>query len=113
MATTERRQRLTDTLAYPPRGMDVEHAAAYVGLGRTKFLEMVEAKLFSKPVDLDGSPRWDRCDLDRDFEDLKAKRHDPSAASRARINARLDEQERESNHEIRIALRPKGQGKGA
>jgi predicted DNA-binding transcriptional regulator AlpA len=69
MAATERR--LIDLLAYPPRGMDVEHAAAYVGLGRTKFLEMVGAGQFSKPVDLDGSPRWDRCDLDRDFENLK------------------------------------------
>jgi hypothetical protein len=45
MAATERR--LIDLLAYPPRGMDVEHAAAYVGLGRTKFLEMVEAGQFS------------------------------------------------------------------
>jgi predicted DNA-binding transcriptional regulator AlpA len=93
MAATERR--LIDLLAYPPRGMDVEHAAAYVGLGRTKFLEMVEAGQFSKPVDLDGSPRWDRCDLDRDFENLKEQRHDPAKAGRTRIQARLDQQKRE------------------
>jgi len=33
--------KLQDHLAYPPRTMDAERAAAYVGFGRTKFLEMV------------------------------------------------------------------------
>jgi len=33
--------KLQDHLAYPPRGMDAERAAAYIGFGRTKFLEMV------------------------------------------------------------------------
>jgi predicted DNA-binding transcriptional regulator AlpA len=96
MAATERRERLLDHLAYPPRGMDVEHAASYVGLGRTKFLEMVEAGLMPRPVDLDGSPRWDRLDVDRAFEDLKEQRHDPRKAGRARIQARLDQQKREA-----------------
>lgn len=95
MVATERRKKLLDQLAYPPRGMDVEHAAAYVGLGCTKFLEMVEAGQFSKPVDLDGSPRWDRYDLDRDFENLKEQRHDPRRAGRARIQARLEQQKLE------------------
>ena len=34
--------KLQDHLGYPPRGMDAERAAAYLGLGRTKFLELVE-----------------------------------------------------------------------
>src|ERR1700704_2820741 len=38
-----RRGKLSDGFAYPPRGMDADQAAAYVGLGRTKFLEMVKA----------------------------------------------------------------------
>jgi predicted DNA-binding transcriptional regulator AlpA len=97
MAATERRERLLDQLAYPPRGMDVEHAAAYVGLGRTKFLEMVEAGLMPRPVDLDGSPRWDRIDIDHAFEDLKQQRHDPAKAGRARIQARLDQLKREAS----------------
>jgi predicted DNA-binding transcriptional regulator AlpA len=69
--------KFSDHLAYPPRGMEVERAAAYVGLGRTKFLEMVEAGRMPKPVDLDGSPRWDRADLDSAFDDLKDRRRDP------------------------------------
>jgi predicted DNA-binding transcriptional regulator AlpA len=96
MTATERREKLSDTLAYPPRGMDVEHAAAYLGIGRTKFQELVEAGLMPKPVDLDGSPRWDRIDIDHAFEDLKQQRHDPARAGRARIQARLDQQKREA-----------------
>ena len=102
-----RRERLSDGLSYPPRGMNADHAAAYVGLGRTKFLEMVKAGHMPKPLDLDGSTRWDRVDLDHKMDDLKQTRDNPSTASRARINARLDEQERETEHETRIALRPK------
>jgi hypothetical protein len=110
--TAQRREKLSDLLAYPPRGMDVNRASAYAGFGPTKYLEMVEAGLMPKPVDIDGSKRWDRLDIDRAFEDLKEQRHNPSTASRARINARLDAQEREHEHETRIALRPNGQGKG-
>lgn len=91
----ERREKLSDLLAYPPRGMNVDRAAAYVGLGRTKFLEEVEVGRMPKPVDLDGSPRWDRFELDSAFEDLKQQRHDPAKAGRARIQARLDQQKAE------------------
>jgi predicted DNA-binding transcriptional regulator AlpA len=103
----KRREKPSDGFAYPPRGMDANHASAYVGLGQTKFLEMVKAGHMPKPVDLDGSERWDRVDLDHKMDDLKEARQNPSTASRMRINARLDQQERETEHEIRIALRPK------
>lgn len=67
--------KLQDHLAYPPRGMDVERAAAYVGLGKTKFLEMVEQGRMPKPVRIEEEmPRWDRLDLDAAFEDLKERR---------------------------------------
>jgi len=60
---------------YPPRGMDAERAAAYVGLGRSKFLEMVEQGRMPKPVSIEhGLPRWDRLELDSAFEDLKTKK---------------------------------------
>jgi hypothetical protein len=42
--------KLQDHLAYPPRGMDVDRAAAYVGIGRTKFLEVVEDGRMRQPV---------------------------------------------------------------
>jgi predicted DNA-binding transcriptional regulator AlpA len=66
-----KQQRVADSFANPPRLMELERAAAYVGLGRTKFSEMVKAGHMPKPVDLDGSPRWDRIDLDRTVDDLK------------------------------------------
>ncbi len=85
--------RLSDHCAYPPRGMDVERAASYVGFGRTKFLEMVDDGRMPKPIDVDGSPRWDRIDLDAAFEDLKERRKDPVQRGRDRIHARLRQQQ--------------------
>jgi hypothetical protein len=93
-------KRLIGSLAYPPRGMDADHAAAYLGLGVTKFREMVAAGLLPPPLDLDGSPRWDRVGLDRVFDDLKDKRTDPSRAGRARIQARLDAQKAEPSADV-------------
>lgn len=88
--------KLGDHLAYPPRGMDVERAAAYVGFGRTKFLELVEDGRMPPPIDIDGNPRWDRVDLDAAFEDLKQRRRDPVQRGRDRIHARLRQQQAES-----------------
>jgi excisionase family DNA binding protein len=85
--------RLADHLAYPPRGMDVERAAAYVGFGRTKFLEMVEDGRMPAPIDIGGSPRWDRMDLDAAFDDLKQRRKDPVKRGRERIEARIRAQQ--------------------
>ncbi len=85
-------EKLADGLAYPPRGMDLERAAAYVGLGRTKFLELIEAGRMPRPVDVEGSPRWDRFDLDRAFEDFKERRRDPVQRGADRIRERLREQ---------------------
>ena len=87
--------KLQDHLAYPPRGMDTERAAAYVGFGRTKFLEMVGDGRMPKPLDVDGNPRWDRIDLDAAFEDLKERRKDPVQRGRDRIHARLRQQQQE------------------
>ncbi len=63
--------RVADSFAYPPRLMELERAAAYVGFGRTKFQDLVALGLMPKPVDVDDSPRWDRHDLDRAVDDLK------------------------------------------
>jgi predicted DNA-binding transcriptional regulator AlpA len=56
--------RLQDTLAYPPRALDADHAAAYVCLSRSKFLELVDSQDAPQPLDLGGCPRWDRRALD-------------------------------------------------
>ena len=66
--------KLQDHLAYPPRGMDAERAAAYLGIGRSKFLELVEQGRMPKPVRLEKElPRWDRLELDAAWDDLKAR----------------------------------------
>lgn len=77
--------KLAAQLGYPPRGMDCERAASYVGFGKTKFLELVESGVMPGPLDIGGSPRWDRVELDAAFEDLKERRKDPVQRGRDRI----------------------------
>ncbi len=90
-----RTEKLSDNLAYPPRGMGLERAAAYVGFGHTKFLDLVENGVMPKPVDVDGSPRWDRFDLDHAYDDLKERRHDPVKRSADHIRERIRRQQEE------------------
>jgi predicted DNA-binding transcriptional regulator AlpA len=86
--------KLQDHLSYPPRGMDVDRAAAYLGLGRTKFLELVEEGRMPKPVRIEAElPRWDRLDLDAAFEGYKQKLHDPLEREREAIRRKLKEQQ--------------------
>jgi predicted DNA-binding transcriptional regulator AlpA len=88
--------KLQDHLAYPPRGMDADRAAAYLGIGRTKFLELVDAGRMPEPVRIeDELPRWDRLDLDAAWDDLKQRRNDPLARDRDKFWARQREREKE------------------
>lgn len=64
---TERR---SDSLAYPPRGLCREEAARYVGVGTTKFDELVSDGRMPKPKRVDGRLVWDRLALDACFTDL-------------------------------------------
>jgi predicted DNA-binding transcriptional regulator AlpA len=84
-----------DYLSYPPRGLRVEGAAAYIGMGKTKFLELVQDGRMPKPIKMDTVVVWDRFELDAAFDDLRDKRIDPIEAGRQRLNAILDEQERQ------------------
>jgi excisionase family DNA binding protein len=55
----------------PPRGLSREEAAAYVGVGTTKFDEMVADGRMPKPVPgFDGRNVWDRRALDQSFDAL-------------------------------------------
>jgi predicted DNA-binding transcriptional regulator AlpA len=56
--------------AYPPRGMRREAAAAYIGLGVTKFDELVADGRMPKPKRVDGCVIWDRFQLEAAFTDL-------------------------------------------
>jgi predicted DNA-binding transcriptional regulator AlpA len=59
-----------DALSYPPRGLSREEAARYVGVGPTKFDELVRDRRMPRPKRIDGRVVWDRLALDAAFSDL-------------------------------------------
>lgn len=60
----------SDALSYPPRGLSREEAARYVGVGVTKFDQMVADKRMPKPKKIDSRVVWDRLKLEAAFTDL-------------------------------------------
>ncbi|MBN9035502.1 MAG: hypothetical protein J0H53_05490 [Rhizobiales bacterium] len=72
-----------DGLAYPPRGMSREEAARYIGVGTTKFDQLVADRRMPRPKQIDGRVVWDRVALDACFAEL------PSEASVNRIDELL------------------------
>jgi excisionase family DNA binding protein len=60
----------SDSISYAPRGLSREEAARYVGVGTTKFDEMVHDRRMPKPKRVDGRVLWDRLALDAAFSDL-------------------------------------------
>ena len=61
---------MAKNIPFPPRGLRIEWAAPYVGLGRSKFLQMVKAGKLPEPVNVDRCRIWDREALDRAFDRL-------------------------------------------
>lgn len=59
-------------IAQPRRGLSREESARYVGIGTTKFDEMVADKRMPKPFKIDGRVLWDIRELDEAFENLKS-----------------------------------------
>jgi hypothetical protein len=55
-----------------PRGLSRDQSAAYVGVGVTKFNEMVEDGRMPPPKHVDSRVIWDRYLLDQSFEALDA-----------------------------------------
>lgn len=60
----------SDPYSYPPRGMNREEAARYIGVGTTKFDELVKDGRMPKGKRIDGRVVWDRYKLDASFTDL-------------------------------------------
>lgn len=56
-----------DILPLAPRGLSRAQSAAYVGVGVTKFDEMVADGRMPKPKRIDGRTVWDRLALDEAF----------------------------------------------
>lgn len=59
-----------DPYAYPPRGLSRENAARYIGVGLTKFDEMVKDGRMPRPKRIDGRVVWDRFKIEAAFTDL-------------------------------------------
>lgn len=59
-----------DSLAWPPRGLSREQAARHVGVGVTKFDEMVADGRMPRPKRIDGRVVWDRVAIEAAFTDL-------------------------------------------
>jgi predicted DNA-binding transcriptional regulator AlpA len=64
-------QKLADGLAYPPRAMRAERAAAYLDISTATFLRMVEGGDLPKGTRKNGIVSWDRLDLDAAYENWK------------------------------------------
>lgn len=74
------------------RGLRADRAAAYLGMGKTKFLELVEGGSLPKPVNLAGMKVWDRLDLDAAFD--AAKEDTPSERNSFDAIMRLNDDKR-------------------
>ena len=59
-----------NSIRYPPRGMSRDEAARYVGVGNTKFDEMVADGRMPRPKRVDGRVIWDRLRIEAAFTDL-------------------------------------------
>jgi hypothetical protein len=75
-------RKLQDDLAYPPRAMKAERAAAYLDMSRSKFLELVDAQRLPQPKIIDGIRVWDRLALDAAFSDFPDRSDDDGFGNR-------------------------------
>jgi predicted DNA-binding transcriptional regulator AlpA len=63
--------KLADGLAYPPRAMRADRAAAYLDMSESAFLRLVDEGLMPEPVRIKGAVTWDRLQLDAAYENFK------------------------------------------
>jgi predicted DNA-binding transcriptional regulator AlpA len=59
-----------DLFGYAPRGFSRDEAARYIGVGVTKFDEMVADGRMPRPKRIDGRVVWDRLKIEAAFSDL-------------------------------------------
>ena len=57
-------------LNFQPRGLRRDNAARYIGIGTTKFHELVCKGKLPEPVKIDGCVIWDVKKLDTAFDEL-------------------------------------------
>jgi predicted DNA-binding transcriptional regulator AlpA len=81
--------KLQDHLAYPPRGMRADRAAAYLGLSTSKFLDLVKEGRMPKPVHIDGVTSWDRFELDAAYDEFLQQRDEEDQGRRNTMDVAL------------------------
>jgi predicted DNA-binding transcriptional regulator AlpA len=57
-------------LPFVPLGMSREQAAAYIGIGATKFDELVRDRRMPRPKKIDGRKVWNRIEIEIAFAEL-------------------------------------------
>lgn len=85
--------KLADHLAYPPRAMRADRAAAYLSMSQSMFLRLVEEGLMPPATKIKNMATWDRLALDAAFESLRDS-DEPSENTVHRRLKELDEQRR-------------------
>ena len=68
-------------IALPRRGLSVIDASTYVGVSRSKFLELVSDGRMPEPLRLDRRRIWDIRELDAAFDNLRDQESLPSRAT--------------------------------
>jgi predicted DNA-binding transcriptional regulator AlpA len=63
--------KLADGLAYPPRAMRADRAAAYLDMSPASFHRLVDEGVLPRGHPVKGMVIWDRYELDAAFESLK------------------------------------------
>lgn len=70
-----------EAIPWTPRGLNREEAAYYIGVGTTKFDEMVRDGRMPRGKRVDGRVIWDRVQIDMHFSELD--NHRPNAIDEA------------------------------
>jgi hypothetical protein len=66
-------RKLADSLAYPPRALRADRAAAYLDVSTGEFLKLVKQGLLPRGKKLAGITFWDRVALDDFVERYEAQ----------------------------------------
>lgn len=86
--------KLQDQLAYPPRALRADRAAAYLSISKSAFLKLVESGVLPVGIHVGGMVLWDRLELDAAFEALKEDDDDHTDPSRKNTIAAILESKR-------------------
>lgn len=62
-----------DPIAWVPRGLSRDEAAYYIGVGTSKFDQLVQDGRMPRGKRIDGRVVWDRAQIDMAFSELGAQ----------------------------------------